>query len=68
MTERTEEKSYNICERPEEHRDHMCHLMEKGKTAEIRRRSTDPRFVCGNCGARAHEKEDLCNPGGLQEG
>lgn len=65
MAENEKEKSYGGCERPEGHRDHMCHLMEKGQMSEVRQRSTHPAFICGNCGARADEKEDLCKPENL---
>jgi hypothetical protein len=61
----TKERSattYNVCSTPENHRDHMCHLMEKGKNKEIQARTSHPAYYCANCGARANEKEDLCNP------
>ncbi len=50
------------CRKPEGHGEHMCLLMEKGKTAEVARRASNPAFVCQNCGARANQKEDVCNP------
>ena len=59
------EKGYGACKGPRDHSDHMCVLMEKGLTEEIRRRSSQPAFVCGNCGARADTAEDLCNPEAL---
>lgn len=62
-----QEKSYNACARPEGHRDHMCNLMERGQTAEVAQRSTRPAFFCGNCGARANEREDLCSPAPLRK-
>ncbi len=52
----------NTCVKPEGHRDHLCLLMEKGMTAEVAQRTSHPAFACGNCGARANEREDLCNP------
>jgi len=55
-------KNYNACAGPQQHRDHLCHLMEKGLTDEVRRRSDRPAFVCANCGARANAAEDICNP------
>jgi len=55
-------RSYNPCSGPQRHRDHLCHLMEKGMTEEVRRRSARPAFVCANCGARANAAEDLCSP------
>ena len=61
MTEE-KEKTYGACEGPACHSDHMCVLMEKGLTNEIRRRSSHPAYTCDNCGARADSAEDLCNP------
>jgi len=55
-------RSYSPCAGPQRHRDHLCHLMEKGLTEEVRRRSDRPAFVCANCGAQANAAEDLCNP------
>lgn len=55
-------RTENVCQQPEQHRDHLCLLMEKGQTAEIRRRSDRPAFACANCGARANAAEDLCRP------
>ncbi len=55
-------QNYNPCSRPEGHREHLCLLMEKGLSEEVRQRTSHPTFVCGNCGARANEKEDLCHP------
>jgi hypothetical protein len=54
--------TYNVCTGPQQHRDHFCHLMEKGLTEEVLRRSDRPAFLCANCGARANEAGDLCNP------
>lgn len=59
-------KSYDACSDPKGHRDHMCQLMEKGLSAEISRLTTHPAFTCRNCGARANDREDLCNPQPLQ--
>lgn len=52
----------NTCIAPAGHRDHLCLLMEKGLTAEVARRTSNPAFACSNCGARANGREDLCNP------
>lgn len=62
MSEKKKEPGYDACLRPQEHRDHLCNLMDRGMTAEIRRRSDRPAFLCRNCGARANEAEDLCRP------
>lgn len=58
--------TYSPCNGPEKHRDHLCHLMEKGLTEEVRRRSDRAAYVCINCGARANAEEDLCNPASLK--
>jgi hypothetical protein len=58
--------TYNTCTGPQQHCDHLCHLMEKGLTEEVRRRSDRPAFLCANCGARANEAVDLCNPEALK--
>jgi hypothetical protein len=55
-------RTYDACSSPQTHGDHMCHLMEKGMSAEIKKRTTHPAYACANCGARANEREDLCNP------
>jgi hypothetical protein len=53
---------YDECSGPGGHRDHLCNLMDRGLTGEVRRRSTNPAFFCANCGARGNQEEDLCNP------
>lgn len=50
------------CLEPRQHREHICSLMEQGKTGEIKRRTDKPAFFCGNCGAYANEAADLCRP------
>ena len=62
---RSREKNYAACQGPECHRDHLCVLMEKGLTEEVAKRSSAPAYVCGNCGAQANERRDLCNPAPL---
>ncbi len=62
-----QDNHYNYCTLPEEHRDHICHLMDRGMTAEIRQRTENPKFFCGNCGAVANAIEDLCNPRPLKD-
>lgn len=64
MTEK-KRTTYGACKGAPSHSDHMCMLMEKGLTEEIRRRSRHPAFVCGNCEAQADAAEDLCNPEAL---
>jgi aminoglycoside N3'-acetyltransferase len=55
-------RTYDACSSPKIHGDHMCLLMEKGMSTEIRKRTTHPAYSCANCGARANERGDLCNP------
>lgn len=50
------------CGQPTGHRDHLCLLMEKGMVAQIAERTRNPAFCCANCGARADQGEDLCQP------
>jgi hypothetical protein len=61
MTEK-KEQSYGACKKAPGHSDHMCILMEKGLTEEIRRRSLRPAYFCGSCEAQADEAQDLCDP------
>ncbi len=56
------DRTYNPCGKPQQHREHLCMLMEEGKTEEVRKRSSQPAYVCRNCRAQANEAEDLCNP------
>lgn len=67
MGKKPRAETYNACLGPQEHRDHFCHLMEKGMTEEIRRRSDQPAYICRNCRARANEPADLCNPDPLEK-
>ena len=55
-------RNYGGCDRPTGHGDHLCRLMEQGKTGEIAEKTRHPAFSCANCGARADQEEDLCNP------
>ncbi|KIH75669.1 hypothetical protein SAMN05660860_03058 [Geoalkalibacter ferrihydriticus] len=56
------EQSYNECTNAQQHREHLCILMEQGRSREVSERSTHPAFACRNCGAYANEAQDLCNP------
>lgn len=40
----------------------MCELRAKGLMEKIDNRSTNPTVVCGKCGAKADNPEDLHNP------
>jgi len=55
-------KTYGACEGPECHSDHLCVLMERGLTEEIRRISSRPAFACRSCQAHANETGYLCDP------
>ena len=55
------------CGQPAGHRDHLCLLMEKGMVAQIAERTRNPAFSCANCGAKADQSEDLCQPLSLKQ-
>ena len=44
----------------------MCALKESGyekkSAAEFKKLTTNPQYKGGNCGAQAHEGENLCKP------
>ena len=48
------------------HKMHMCALKESGyekkNAAEFKKLTADPQYKCDNCGAQAHNKENLCEP------
>ena len=48
------------------HKRHMCALKESGyekkSAAEFKKLTTNPQYKGGNCGAQAHEGENLCKP------
>ena len=44
------------------HKEHMCALGEKGDLEMIRCLSTNPTVECGNCGAKANDPQNVCNP------
>lgn len=50
------------CPTPAEHKMHMCELNKKNMTDEIKKRSAKPKFVCGNCGAKADQAAYVCKP------
>ncbi len=56
------ERTYNPCTMPEVHPDHLCRLMEEGRTAEIAVLASSPAYLCANCGARANHAQNLCKP------
>ena len=41
---------------------HMCMLRSNGKTEEIARITTDPKFYCFTCAAEANCADNLCEP------
>jgi hypothetical protein len=53
------------CEGPARHPEHLCTLMEQGRSREVAERSGTPRFSCRNCSALADRAEDLCRPQAL---
>jgi len=50
------------CDGPERHPEHLCRLMEQGRSGEIAAQTTNPRFSCRNCNAVAAEADALCRP------
>lgn len=53
----------NDCLNPEKHCDlHACQLNYKDRNPEIDAMFENPRYVCANCGTRAHDEENLCIP------
>ena len=51
------------CETPEKHYDlHVCQLKAKEMKKEIDEMFENPRFACTNCGAKVHNKENVCAP------
>ncbi|BCR03660.1 hypothetical protein DESUT3_07290 [Desulfuromonas versatilis] len=50
------------CPSPAEHKMHMCALKKNNMTDEMKKRSSNPKFVCGNCGAKANEASHVCKP------
>lgn len=46
----------------EKHRHHICSLTAAGDMEAIRRLQTRPTVECGNCGAKADNPENVCNP------
>ena len=60
-------KTTYFCKDSENHREHMCSLMELGKMREVVELSQNPAFVCKICGVRADRAENLCHPEALEE-
>jgi hypothetical protein len=53
----------NDCEKPEEHCDmHACQLQPTAMNPQVAKMFEDPRYVCGNCGRKTHNEENLCRP------
>ncbi len=67
MKKRERKETYDTCGDPHRHREHMCLLMESGRTAEVALKSSSPAFACKNCRAVANDAEDLCNPTPLEK-
>ena len=45
-----------------EHTQHICALAEANQIEVIKRLTTNPQYICGNCGRAADSDENLCNP------
>ncbi len=54
------------CRCGETRHSHMCMLKSNGKTEEIARITTDPKFYCFTCGAEANCAENLCEPAPIE--
>ena len=54
-----------VC-KPEEHKMHMCALKQSGfdkqDPAAFKKLTTNPKYRCGNCGAQAQARKNLCKP------
>jgi len=51
------------CINPEEHCAlHACQMKPTKRNPEIDKMYEDPRFICENCGAKVHNRENLCKP------
>lgn len=50
------------CGTPGSHEDHLCMLAEAGQATLVTKLSCEPNYLCGNCGIRANQKENLCRP------
>lgn len=55
------------CGGPEHHPEHLCRLMQQGRSQEIEERTRQPRFSCRNCAAVADRADDLCRPQPLED-
>lgn len=49
------------------HTEHICALTAKGDLHTVHALALHPNYVCGNCGAKAHDQERLCDPNELPE-
>ena len=54
------------CSCGDQHHGHMCMLKSNGKTEEIERITTEPKFYCFTCGSEANCAENLCEPAPIQ--
>lgn len=53
----------NLCTNQAKHSSHMCELRLAGREERIKELESEPKYVCGNCGARANDMDALCAPG-----
>lgn len=44
------------------HHGHICMLKSNGKTEEIAKVTSDPKYYCFICGAEANCEDNLCEP------
>ena len=45
-----------------DHTGHICVLASEGKFDEIKQMTSNPQFICFNCGRVADSEKNLCNP------
>lgn len=50
-----------------DHKGHICLLASQQKFDEIKQLTTNPRYICFNCGRVADCENNLCNPMPLKD-
>lgn len=50
----------------EQHKMHMCALKAEGEADCIKSLSDNPTVECGNCGAKANDPQNVCEPKPLE--
>jgi len=55
-------KKNSACKHPEQHASHLCVLSARLDKKALSSYTSNPRYVCANCGGRTHEGKNLCVP------